>query len=147
MKKIYLLLAVMIAAIIVAAVFLFGNSFRTVNYTSDLAAHLAGAVKAGTLRVAYGAQEKPLTDADVDGVLRVLRRGASEIQSVRGAPETYDGKIILYSGDLTLTMYQMDKNVDSVIMDRLTGGKHVYYQLDGYAMFKWFLDAVGIEEA
>ena len=82
----------------------------------------------------------------MDGVLRVLTRGASDMKAVRGAPEKYDEKMTLYADDLTLTLYKADQKKDSVVIEREIGGKRAYYQLDGYAMFKWLLDAAGFQQ-
>lgn len=146
MKKIYAILAALVLLIVVGAWWLFSNAFSWANYTNELADLLANALKQNALSAEYNGETHPIGSDSVDGVLRVLRRGASEVKSVQGPPETYDGKVTLRIGDTTLNIYRERKGVDRVVMERMANGRSSCTTLENYEMFKWILRATGFEE-
>ena len=146
MKRVYTLIAVLAIGIVAGAWYLFSHAFGTVNYENELAACLSEGLQAGTLSAEYEGETHAMTSETVDGLLRVLRRGASESLRAGNPPERFDGLIRISMGRMTLNLYRPSKDVDEVVMERAVGGRSVCTTLKGYDMFRWVLKATGFEE-
>ena len=147
MKKVYAILIVLVLLIAAGAYWLFSNAFSWTNYTNELADHLNNALQQNALSAEYNGETHAIDSNHVDGLLRVLCRGASEVKDVKAPPATYDGKLILHIGDMTINVYRETKSVDEVVMERVENGRSNSTSLAGYEMFKWLLDATGFAEA
>lgn len=145
MKRVYVLIAVLAIGIVAGAWYLFSHAFGTVNYENELAAYLSEGLQAGTLSAEYDGETHAITSETVDGLLRVLRRGASEAKRVGNPPEHFEGLIRISMGRMTLNLYLPSKDEDEVIMERVTDGRSVCTSLKGYDMFRWVLKATGFE--
>lgn len=146
MKKYYLVIIVLALLIILGAWWLFSNAFSWANYTNEIADRLSDALDAGKLSAEYEGETHNISSYEVDGLLRVLRRGSSAVKSEQAPPNTYDGLLTVYIGDATLNIYRENKAVDNVVIERIENGRSSYTSLAGYEMFKWMLDATGFTE-
>lgn len=146
MKKIYAILLVLAVLIAIGAYWLFSNAFSWANYTNELADQLSKALQANALTVEYNGEIHQIDSGSVDALLRILRRGASEVKDVKAPPETYDGKIIIHMDQTIINVYRPTKDVDEVVMERVVNGRSNCTSLKGYETFKWLLQATGFAE-
>lgn len=144
MKKAYVVIAVAAILIALLGMKVFRSGYERANFTGEFAKYIAQALERGTLAAEYNGERYPLGSEYADRLLRVLRRGQSDLKFTSGAPETYEDSLTLYMGDMTIRVYQAKIDVDEVVMAREKNGKTVYKALNGYRALEWLKYTLGI---
>ncbi|NLO86629.1 MAG: hypothetical protein GX096_14570 [Clostridiales bacterium] len=147
MKKVYFLLFIAVAIIVLTVFMVFGPAFDKSNYSSKVAKYISDALEQDNLTAEYHDDVNTLNSRYADGLLRVLTRGVSELKNVNAPPRVYDDKLTVFFGDVILNVYCEDRKVDTVVMEYIVDGKSKCQSLSGYAAFRWMLDVTGFEAA
>ncbi|MEG2355732.1 MAG: hypothetical protein RSC40_02115 [Clostridia bacterium] len=145
MKKVYVFVAVVF--IVLAAIIGYGLSFTydRNSYISEFAKYINQAIVEDSFAVEYNGETHKLYSADADEVLRVLKRGKNDYQKADAAPEAYDEKLTIFMGDMTVNVYQENREIDAVVIERVLEGKKRCRLLNDYKTFEWLLQATGVK--
>jgi hypothetical protein len=144
MKKVILIVALVIVAFLGLFLYyalLYGDNM---NFRTELAHHLAQATEAGTLTAEQDGVSVSVPSGD--GLLRALSRGQSDRKRLFQQPQDFYAKITLHLGDMTLSLYALPTEKETVVLEKDLSGSKRWYSLSGYAMYHWLCRATGLEE-
>jgi len=144
MKRIILIVTLVIAAFLglfLYNVLLYGDN---ISFRTELARHLAQATQAGTLRVEQ--DDVSISLPSGDGLLRALSRGQSDRKRLFQPPQDFYAKITLYLGDMTLCLYALPTEKETVVLEKDLSGSKRWYSLSSYAMYHWVCRTTGLTE-
>lgn len=148
MKKTLLILLVPFLAALAFGGYVFVQRLDNINFRAVLATYLAQALESDTLAAEMEGQTVPLDGTQADRLLEVLSWGKTERRWLSPAPgpEKCHGKITLYMGDMTLSLYALSDYNDAVAIERDIDGKTQWYFLEKYNLFMWVKKATGLGE-
>lgn len=117
------------------------------NFRTELATYLARATVADTLQAEQNGVSVSLPSGD--GLLRVLSRGQSERKRLEAPPQEQDyfAKITLFLEDMTLSVYALAQDPETVVYGKDLNGSQRYYSLSGYDTYHWLCRTTGLPEA
>lgn len=144
MKKIIVPVVLVLAAVIGLFVYYAAQRFDNLSFRSELASHLAQATAAGTLAAEQDGVSVSLPSGDP--LLRVLSRGQSERVRLQEAPQDFYAKITLLMEEMTFSLYALNTDQETVVLEKDLNGSKRWYSLSGYAMYHWLCQATGLEE-